>query len=277
VRRSRQWLLSMVALLLLTASVVSCSGNRTTACTTDALTARSLGDLHSFTTWVQQNGVQGAIGEVGWPGGPDAAKWNTLARKWYAAGDDAQIGVFAWSAAERWAPDYPLAIYRDNGLAASGAAPYVVGSQAQVVESDLTVDGGLRGVSLADGTFGASLDNGTKYSTSNRGTYGTDYVYPSSQFLQFLASQGIRQVRLAFTWERLQPVLSAPLDPTELDRLVAVLHAAPGQECPWFSTCTTTADTPRRHLARGETYCCWDRPDCPPLPSPTSGNDWCWR
>jgi len=180
VRRSRQWLLSMVALLLLTASVVSCSGNRTTACTTDALTARSLGDLHSFTTWVQQNGVQGAIGEVGWPGGPDAAKWNTLARKWYAAGDDAQIGVFAWSAAERWAPDYPLAIYRDNGLAASGAAPYVVGSQAQVVESDLTVDGGLRGVSLADGTFGASLDNGTKYSTSNRGTYGTDVVAVSA-------------------------------------------------------------------------------------------------
>ncbi len=221
----------MVALLLLTATVVSCSGNRTTACTSDAVTARSLSDLHSFTTWVHQNGVQGAIGEVGWPGEPagaDAAKWNTLAKKWYAAADDAQVGVFAWSAAERWAPDYLLAIYRNSGLAAPGAAPYVIGSQAQVVESHLSADGGLRGVSLADGTFGASLDNGSRYSTSNRGTYGTDYVYPSSQFLQFLASRGIRQMRLAFTWERLQPVLNAPLDPIEVGRLVSVLHAAAG-------------------------------------------------
>lgn len=219
-------LLSLVTLLALT----GCSGGGT-PCAGDAVTSRSLAELDSFTGWVRRSGVQAAIGEVGWPQGPDAPRWDALAKRWYAAADEAQLGVFAWSAAERWPADYPLGIYREAATP-QPVPSYVAGSQAAVVERHLS-QGGARGVSLADGSFGATFDDDDKngagaraYSNRSPGTYGVDYLYPSADFLRFVAGRGIRSVRLAFTWERLQPVLGGPLDPVELGRLRATVAAA---------------------------------------------------
>lgn len=209
-------------MLAVTGSLVGCTSEGTSSCSGDVLSTRTLGELDSFATWVRKNGVQGAIGEVGWPKGAEADRWNALAQRWYGAADDAKLGVFAWSAAERWSVDYPLGIYRQQ---ASGQPGFLAESQAPVVERHLD-QSDTRGVALADATFGATFDGDGTYSNARPGTFETDYTYPSAAFLQFLAGRGIRAVRLSFTWERLQPALGGPLNPAELGRLRGVLAAA---------------------------------------------------
>lgn len=58
------------------------------------------------------------------------------------------------------------------------------------------------------------------------GVYGTDYAYPGAADFTFVASRGYDHVRLPFRWERIQPVLSSPLDPNELARLTAAVALA---------------------------------------------------
>ncbi|MGN6332961.1 MAG: glycoside hydrolase family 5 protein [Motilibacteraceae bacterium] len=197
-----------------------------------------MSDLSDFTGWLDANHVAGVVGEVGWPGGPEAERWNDLARRWFAAADAAHVGVFVWGAAQAWSATYPLAVYR------SGAGGQLVsGPQAPVVEehvgrpaspsspvSPASPAGGgaagLRGVDLAGGSFGADLGDAGSYSAANPGRYGEDYTYPSSEFLGQLAAHGIHAVRLAVMWERLQPRLGQPLDDTEVGRVRTVLEDA---------------------------------------------------
>lgn len=57
------------------------------------------------------------------------------------------------------------------------------------------------------------------FSNANPGTIGTDYHYDGLASMQYLRSRGWRVVKLPIRWERIQPVLNAPLDAGELGRL----------------------------------------------------------
>ncbi len=65
--------------------------------------------------------------------------------------------------------------------------------------------------------FGVNLC-GAEFDSVFPGRYGTDYIYPTAS-LDYYAHKGFRLVRLPFRWERIQPVLFAPLDSAELARM----------------------------------------------------------
>lgn len=211
-----------VAGLVAAASLAACA--ETADCTTSALADRSTQELEVFGAWLDEHDVDGVVGEVGWPGADDDPAWQDVGRAWYATAVDAGIGTFAWAGAEQWPADYPLAVYR--GADADRPALDEAGPQADVVEQHAE-DGSLpRGVALADGSFGALLGGSSTYSTAAPGEYGTDYRYPSAESWAYVQDRGIRDVRLAFQWERVQPEPGAPLDEEELARLRTTLRAA---------------------------------------------------
>jgi hypothetical protein len=187
----------------------------------DAVQTRSLDDLADFTGWLEEHRVDGLVGEVGWPAGPDERRWRRVAEAWYDAADQADLPVTAWAASAWWPSDYPLALYRD------GTRRLVPAAQAAVVERHRSRPGGvLRGVAEASGSFGTDQPG---YSSQSPGTYGETWTYPSAAELRRLADRGHQLVRLAFTWERVQPRLRSPLDEMGLDRLrtaVTAAHAA---------------------------------------------------
>ncbi|WP_055590701.1 cellulase family glycosylhydrolase [Streptacidiphilus griseoplanus] len=190
-------------------------------CGTDALQARVVADLARYADWLRSNAAAGYVGEVGWPSGPDADRWNALADTWYRAADRLGLPVTAWAAA-RWPAGYRLAVYRAGR--GSGALD-TAGPQAAVVERHPGGNGTARGVALADGSFGTGTAS-PRYDSGHPGRYGYDYSYPGGASYAFLASRGIRLVRLALAWERLQPVPGGPLHAAELARVRSSLTAA---------------------------------------------------
>lgn len=66
----------------------------------------------------------------------------------------------------------------------------------------------MRGINISGAEFG-----------SLSGEINRDYVYPSKETIAYFASRGFNTVRLAFSWERLQPVLGKRLDRDELGYL----------------------------------------------------------
>ena len=75
----------------------------------------------------------------------------------------------------------------------------------------------LTGVNIAGAEFNGRMVPGIP----NR-----DYFYPSKATIDYFAGKGINTVRLPVLWERLQPQLSAELDPEELKRLDDVVRDA---------------------------------------------------
>jgi hypothetical protein len=189
-------------------------------CGDDALQAESVAGLANFAGWLQRSGAQGFIGEVGWPSGVDSGRWNALAETWYDAADRMGLPVTAWAAA-RWPASYPMAVYRSRG----GSTLDSAGPQAAVVERHRGDARTARGVALAGGSFGAGEAH-PDFSSTQRGRYGYDYSYENAASYRYLAEHGVRLVRLALSWERLQPVPQRPLDPAELQRLHVALDNA---------------------------------------------------
>lgn len=210
----------VAGLLAVGSTLTACTG--TEDCTTSALADRSTQELEVFDRWLEQHEVDGVVGETGWPGTDEG--WQDVGRAYYDTAADRGIGVFAWAGAEQWPADYPLAVYR--GSDPDRPALDEAGSQAEVVEQGAEEGELPTGVALADGSFGASVDEGADYSTADVGTYGRDYRYPSEASWDYLRGRGVRDVRLAFMWERVQRSLDAPLDAQELDRLRETLAHA---------------------------------------------------
>ena len=73
---------------------------------------------------------------------------------------------------------------------------------------------------------GINLSSAALGDTHIPGIYGRDYIYPSSDYLDYYASKGFGIVRLPFLWERLQQSLFGPLDPGELQRIKNFVDAA---------------------------------------------------
>lgn len=61
------------------------------------------------------------------------------------------------------------------------------------------------------------------------GTYGEQYIYPSSAEVDYYIGKGVNVFRLPFSWERLQPTLNGSLDATELGRIDTVVSYATGR------------------------------------------------
>ena len=199
----------------------------------DALHRRVLDELGNFTDWLQQNGVEGYIGEVGWPDDyrGDASLWNALANAWYDAADAAGLWVTQWSAGEWWGTSYKLAPYEDRNF--PDGSPNGVDSantQAVVTEAHPTTASYLRGVNVSGAEFGApfSLDGTSKFSNKNPGRYDRAYHYDGQATFDYLASRGIKLIRLQFRWERIQPAPGGPLNGTELGRLKGAIQRATG-------------------------------------------------
>jgi hypothetical protein len=197
----------------------------------DALHRRILDELGKFTNWLQQNGVEGYIGEVGWPDDyrGDASQWNALANAWYGEADAAGLWVTQWSTGEWWGTDYKLAPYEDRHFPDS--SPNGVDSantQAVVTEAHPTTASYLRGVNVSGAEFGApfSLDATSKFSNKNPGRYNRAYHYDGQATFDYLASRGIKLIRLQFRWERIQPTTGGPLNGTELSRLKGAVQRA---------------------------------------------------
>ncbi|WP_433057493.1 glycoside hydrolase family 5 protein [Dactylosporangium sp. CS-033363] len=190
-------------------------------CVEDDVQARAVAGLANFSAWLRRNHATGFIGEIGWPGDKDAAQWSKVAEAWYEAADAVGLPVTAW-AAGTWPANYPMAVYRP---VAQGLKVDVAGPQAHIVERHGSTPGYLRGVNLAAGSFAASDSNGG-FGTTNPGRYGQDYTYETPSSYAFLAGRGVRLVRLAVNWERLQPRPFGPLDQTELARVRDALRHA---------------------------------------------------
>jgi hypothetical protein len=183
-------------------------------CVSDIVQARAVAGLANFSAWLRRNHATGFIGEMGWPGDKDAEQWSRVAEAWYAAADAIGLPVTVW-AAGAWPANYPMAVYRP---VAQGLRVDVAGPQARIVERHGSTPGYLRGVNLAAGSFAASDSNGG-FGSGNPGRYGQDYTYETPSSYAFLAGRGVRLVRLAVNWERLQPRPFGPLDQAELARV----------------------------------------------------------
>ena len=73
--------------------------------------------------------------------------------------------------------------------------------------------------------FGVNL-SGAEFGDGYELNYGTDYVYPSPEFLNYYHSRGLKLIRLPFKWERVQYDLNGPLDTDELARMDYFLDQA---------------------------------------------------
>lgn len=75
----------------------------------------------------------------------------------------------------------------------------------------------LAGINIAGGEFGGILS-----------VYGKGYIYPDKAQMQAFRNRGMNVFRVPVRWERLQPVLGAPLNDTEMARIDAIVETATG-------------------------------------------------
>jgi hypothetical protein len=212
----------------------------TTPSPTDALTDAVVNKLNNFVNWLQTYNVKGYVGEIGWPNTTvpygfvnSAVTWNVLAENWYEKADAANLWVTPWTTGEMYGSLYKLTPY-DNGvpLLYGKTAVSSAESQSSIIQMHPTTPNYLRGVNSSGGEWGyASTDAfaGDKYNNQLRGEYGVDWQYDSQATFDYVASRGIKLIRLPFRWERLQPTLGGPLDSTalaELQAAVSDIHAA---------------------------------------------------
>lgn len=208
--------MAAVCIFVAASSAVQADHTRTET----AVETRSLRELRDFTDWLAENDAKGFIGEVGWPSGGDAPRWNHLAEKWFDEADAANLWVTAWATGEWWPRDYALAVY----IASAGTVD-TSGAQAEVLEAHAAVR--RRGVNVAGAEFAApSVASTSTFSNRNPGAYDVAYHYDSPETFRFLARRGLRLVRLPFRWERLQPRLGERLDRHEVARLAGAVAAA---------------------------------------------------
>lgn len=88
----------------------------------------------------------------------------------------------------------------------------------RIIATTLSLALSSAGVAQAEGCFRGINLSGAEFGSPG-GAIDKDYTYPSEATVAYFAGRGFNTVRLPFKWERLQPRLSAPLDPAELARL----------------------------------------------------------
>lgn len=185
----------------------------------NAVEQRAVTDLRSFGEWLATNQAYGFIGELGWPDrASDGPAWNAAAAQWYKEAARHDLWATAWAAGSWWG-DYPLAVYKSTS---GGRGLDATGDQAALIEQHPSQGDRLLGVNLAGMEFGTDGD----FSNTKPGQAGTNYFYEPADSLAYLASRGVKLVRLPFRWERVQPALGEALKATEVAAIRDVLDAA---------------------------------------------------
>ena len=152
----------------------------------------------------------------------EAEEWNALAEAWFDRADAAGLWVTVWATGEWWGA-YKLGIYESTP---HHGPVNTANTQASVLEDHLSR---RRGVSVAGGEFSIHEPISTTnedFSNENPGTYNTDYHYDSQATFDYLASRGVRMVRIPFRWERIQPEPGGPLRRSEVALLRGVIQRA---------------------------------------------------
>ena len=214
------------ALVAATMLIASPADSADANVTCDALCTRVRAELKVFTDWLSANGAKGYVGEAGWPNTADSAAWNAVADAWYRDADAAGLWTTAWATGEWWPNSYALNTYVNS--VSEGSPIDTAKASAAVVEAHPTTAAYMRGVNVNGGEFGApgwSVNTST-FSNANPGAYNTNYRYDSQGTFDYLASRGLKVVRLPFRWERIQPTLGGALNATELQRLTDAVNRA---------------------------------------------------
>lgn len=218
----RHLLKTAVASIAVLLTVGSSALAQTAPC--DALCHRTTAELSVFTKWLHRYHAPGYVGEVGWPDDTmDAAKWDALGRQWFADANTAKLPVTMWATGEWWGSNYRLSVYE---VLISGTPVAKDNTQAPVLQANETTVQ-PRGINDNGGEFGAvSVAPTSTFSNADPGVYNTSYHYDSQATFDYLASQGVKVVRLPFRWERIQPALGHPLDSAEVGRIESVVDGA---------------------------------------------------
>lgn len=160
--------------------------------------------LADFTKWLSEGQALGFVGEIGWPTGAGHSQWSPTAAAWFEDVSSQDLWVTGWAAGSHWG-EYPLVIYGSRkGRSLDYASPAATTWQKAFNQPHQ----GWYGVNLAGMEFGSNV------TAENPGQAGRDYFYEPAASYQYLASRGVKLVRLPLKWERLQPKLNGPLDTT---------------------------------------------------------------
>jgi hypothetical protein len=192
----------------------------------DSLQRRTKASLSVFVDWCAKHRVRGCIGEMGVPrgqGGPpgDGLRWAELLRQTIAYLTANEISALLWAADSCLGAEYELALYRALTPGGSLATTNPAGQATEgwvLRHPDVFL--GLGNHSLAN------ADHRDGFSNKRPGVFGTDYFREARSSFAYLASRGHRLVRLAFRWERMQPVLGEELDESYLAHLRAQVDEA---------------------------------------------------
>lgn len=127
----------------------------------------------------------------------------------------------------------------DAPIGDAGPGPSVDAGPAPVADGGPAADGGT-GEGETDGGStctdceipwfsGVNLSSGEWGEGSLPGTYGRDYIYPSTDEVDYFLDAGLNSFRIGFRWERLQRELYGPLNEAELDRFETLVRYATGR------------------------------------------------
>jgi hypothetical protein len=205
----------------------------------DSQTNKVLSEIQAFKAWAGSQKL--FIGEVEIPSNlgphrdqfaPDQDKWVALGKTYLVYTDLATPAIECTfqETSERYYNTGDGGYYASVYLCPGDKTHQVVsrpGNSAPTVEAS----------SLGSGIH---FEGGPKFSegpmnNANPGVYGKDYWYPTTgsnpvlngmNSFQYLASRGIKRVRIGFRWERIQPTLMGPLDTTDLAHLKTSIAAA---------------------------------------------------
>lgn len=169
----------------------------------DGVDKRIHNELSSYVTWLQDNEATAVIGEFGWPNsnGLDGDKWDLIASQWLKDIEQTGIPTYYWASGTGWG-EYPLAAHTaSNGRITGG------NSQDRILQDNR---GANEGINVAGLEFGTQLSG---FSNVSNEMVDTQYINNSTSVYADLARSGYRQIRLPFSWERIQPDLFGELDP----------------------------------------------------------------
>lgn len=156
--------------------------------------------LTPFVQWLRTNKRRAFVAEVGIR--RTNACYATLARslRLLEQSTDVALGWAYWAGGPNWGSSYALSMEPLGGVEAA---------QTQTMVPFLRpLD--RRGVVLRGPEAGTAP-----------GTFGADYVYPTTSELDHFLGRGMTTVVLPFLWERLQKAALGPLDATEMARVDA--------------------------------------------------------
>lgn len=182
----------------------------------DALILRTVSELEAFKAWLGTN--QGLVGEFGIPAynnaTGDVSRFTHLLDRFYTRADELGINTEQWVAAN-WSGGtsvHSMGVYNNsvNNGRINNASPAAIVAESHYGYG--VANGLLRGVNLSGLDFPEA-----------RRTAGTPTFVPTTADIVYLASRGVKSIRLSAMWEHLQPTLNAPLDSARLTLLNGLL------------------------------------------------------